>query len=166
VSAAEVPTRDLRHRLEDLYDELLDLRALVTGRAARRSLDRIAGELQACVIEYYGQTKPPPTSSKDPAWNAKNRPDGTRRCAGCRAWKPVAEFDYKDRKRGILRSHCRPCWKAYQRERYVAANRRAIIVDLLEGDDCVGTVCLVCGQVLAIGDRVLADGIRHEKCAE
>lgn len=89
--------------------------------------------------------------------------DGERHCPRCDDWLPLAEFDTKNDK-GTLRWCCRECYKTYQRERYVAANKRAIIVEVVDGDEIVGATCNGCGQPFEIGDLVAGTVLRHTGC--
>lgn len=45
-------------------------------------------------------------------------------CTRCGATKPLTEFRVTDKKYGYLRSHCNPCNREWQRERYVPRPRK------------------------------------------
>jgi hypothetical protein len=47
-----------------------------------------------------------------------NSPD-TRRCARCGIEKPIDEFGFKQRERGIRQSWCKPCYAEYKRLWYL-----------------------------------------------
>jgi post-segregation antitoxin (ccd killing protein) len=48
-----------------------------------------------------------------------------RRCTKCHKEKPVAEFNWRDKEKDTLQSHCKAC-KAEQRRRYRAENAEAV----------------------------------------
>jgi len=95
---------------------------------------------------------------------ARKERAGERHCAKCDEWLPLTAFDVKNHERGTLRSWCRECMRKYQRERYVRIGERAVAIELLEGDGCLGERCGVCFKTFRVGDRVAADHLRHERC--
>ena len=46
------------------------------------------------------------------------RKSGVRLCTGCGKAKPLEEFSYRDRARGLRRARCRSCVREYSREHY------------------------------------------------
>lgn len=54
-------------------------------------------------------------------------PNMTRVCTGCRYELALSEFNYKDRKRGILHTMCRSCTRTYFRA-YYARHRDVYIL--------------------------------------
>lgn len=82
----------------------------------------------------------------------KNPSAGKRICSRCREVKDWAEFGLKDRRTGSLKSACRPCTQAYQRDRYLAVS---------EADACAS-----CDLALVEGDEVEACDVelRHVAC--
>lgn len=149
--------KEARERLEALAEDIYEMRKSTSQSSVRRQLQEIEQELRSC-LQYFGPTKKPVEGK-----HTKNR-DGQRQCAADKAWLPISEFDYKDRARGLLRSHCREHWRAYQRERYVAANKKALIVELREGDGALEARCAACGELFAVGDRIVGVSMVHLNC--
>lgn len=98
---------------------------------------------------------------------AKNRP-GERRCGrhngGEGAWLPIAAFDVKDKRTGQLKTWCRDCYKDYQRERYVKVRYQVVVVELHDGDACIGQDCPVCRKPFRPGQRIQGEDLVHEAC--
>lgn len=103
-------------------------------------------------------------------WAKKNPAPGLRKCACCDETKAVAEFDIKNQRTGQMKSWCRPCTKAYQRERYLKATEVGLISNirlLIEaGSPFVATPCVACGVDLTVGEEVEACDValRHTQC--
>jgi hypothetical protein len=47
-----------------------------------------------------------------------------RLCIGCRETRPLEDFSYRDQARGLRRSRCRFCMRAYAREHYIQNKAR------------------------------------------
>lgn len=106
--------------------------------------------------------------------NRRNTPDGPeRRCTRCKEWKPAdhEHFGFSDAKTRRLRSWCRPCWNAYQRERYVTRAQEEQLADAgltwtLEEDVKVLS-CAKCGGSLLAGQEVVGHTeIAHTSCGD
>lgn len=186
-----LPITDIRPRIVSVGDALDRLAAMADGLKAlkrataapqsRAAIDFLLAEVNSLRVALPNIAKsaeakgagPRPQSSpaaterrrRDPAWQKKNNEeDGTRYCPRCEDWLPKDQFEVKDPKRGTLRFCCKPCWTEYQRERYVAANKRAIIIEIIEGDEIIGATCNGCGKPIQLGQMVAASVFRHEEC--
>jgi transcription elongation factor Elf1 len=54
---------------------------------------------------------------------------GSRQCTGCGIAKPLEDFSYRDRSRGLRRARCRSCMRAYAREHYIRNKARYATAD-------------------------------------
>lgn len=113
----------------------------------------------------------PPPASSSPNLSRDRRPykathptPETRICSKCGEAKPLSAYLVKNHKTGNVHTMCRDCSNAYKRERYVHIGEVKIAVELLEGDACIGHACLKCGKPFVVGERVVADNLRHEEC--
>lgn len=159
---------------------------IVLGRLRRiaREAPRFRDEINEIVAELVRlglDDSPPPDPVRQPERSRLNlvegnqrrhatkEHDGQRRCPrhddGRGAWLPVSAFAVKNQATGSRRAWCAECTRAYQRERYVSVADRALIVELLEGDRCIGHDCPVCGLPFEIGDRVRGTDLVHDDCA-
>lgn len=123
-------------------------------------------------------TAPPPPAAPLPSlvranerrWVKKNPAPGQRICSKCHETKPVAEFDIKNQRTGEMKSWCRPCFRGYQRERYVKASEAGMVTAirmlLQAGSPFIGDACRSCGHPLNAGEEVEACDVvvRHVCC--
>jgi len=65
-------------------------------------------------------------TTSDSTPNSAAALDTMRRCSMCRLMKPLSEFPIKDRARGLRRSYCWDCCRAYSRAHY-QRNREAYL---------------------------------------
>lgn len=155
-----VITPSVKAILDHAIYELAYMRAdlLPLERAPRRRREQRTAEPRTTAESLRG--------SNLAQWLAKNNPvDGTRLCAGpCGRWLPFSAYDQKSPGSTAFRSHCRDCWKHYQRQRYVAAGKQAVILEVLDGDEIVGATCNCCGRPFEIGDLLAAGALRHRDC--
>jgi hypothetical protein len=122
---------------------------------------------------------PAPTTPKQPNTGpataarvaAKNPEPGLRRCSFCEQVKPFADFGVKDRPSGRLKSMCKPCEKAYQRERYLtvqkvkALNAVGLTFVVSASDDVDGVACIDCLQPIRPGQEVHGStSLHHVSC--
>ena len=163
------PTERMRQEMADLSREMNALRRdlaggpLVTGRPVpvinpneRRRID--GGR--------DGRRNIPGRTTN---YAKKNRP-GERHCPahnqGKGAWLPVDDFDIKVRETGQLKSWCRGCLRVYQQERYVRAGSKAVTIEVIVGDTCVGALCPICHEPFVAGQRIQGQHTAHEKCID
>lgn len=178
--SAPISAGEVVDRLTWIANGLRAVRQTTAAPKTRNALARLIEETDGCRKallrqsgEKRGPSSPqmarPQTPEGQPSWRRKNDPvSSTRHCPrhndGDGAWLPISEFGTKSTSSTQLRFCCRGCYKTYQRERYVAANKRAIIVSIIDGDEIVGAVCNGCGKPFEIGQIISADRIRHQDC--
>jgi hypothetical protein len=171
-------------RLAFVNEGLRAIRQASASPALRAACDRLVEEVNAiriglpAIAAAGGQKQKMrrrggTNRDRSPGWQRKNRINPEthieerfcpRHHAGQGAWVPTEHFDVKDPVNGTLRYCCRDCWREYQRERYVAANKRAIIIEVIEGDQIIGAHCNACGRPFDIGDLVVGALPRHQEC--
>lgn len=174
---------DLGSKLMWIRDGLRAVRASTAVPASRTALAVIIDEVEACraalpvlVARTQPAARPGGRTSRGAQTAATEIPrngpiaknqDGRRFCPrhndGQGAWLPVDAFDKKGSS-GLVRWVCRDCYSQYQRERYVAANKQAIILEVVEGDRVIGATCNGCGKPIELGQLIAATVIRHQEC--
>jgi hypothetical protein len=94
-----------------------------------------------------------------------------RRCPRCKEVKPIGGFDRRSANDPRPRPYCRPCFRDYQRERYLsvdkvrAINAARLVFTVGPLDKVNGMACMDCGAPLRPGERVYGDAaLRHEDC--
>ena len=176
----QTPSTIFEQRFDALILRLTHLAKLTPGSTVGRELAEVVDEFQRLRRDLSGIDPHDLTPVDIPEgsrqnlirentrrYTAKNRP-GERRCGrhndGEGAWLPVEAFDVKNPKTGQLKTWCRECYKEYQRERYVRVGYRVVVVELHEGDPCVGQRCPICTELFQPGQRVRGDHLAHEQC--
>lgn len=112
-------------------------------------------------------------------WEKKNPLPGLRVCPypGATTHKPgeaipvdLFGIDRGNNRSGTrfqkYKSKCKVCQELYRRSRmvWVKTGQRAIIVEIVEGDDFVGHACGACQEPFEVGQKVRGDDLRHEGC--
>lgn len=171
-------------RLAFVNERLVAVRRVIGNRATQQMVSAVIDELTAIRdalpdIAVGGVKKQDirreggERRERSPSWRAKNRSNPVtgieerfcpRHHAGHGAWVPTECFDVKNPIKGTLRYCCRDCWRDYQRERYVAANKKAIIIEVIDGDKIIGAYCNGCGAPFEVGDLVVGVELRHRDC--
>jgi hypothetical protein len=148
----------VRQELREIYEELVRVRRDLTDGPALRLIppDRRGGSWRNLSEGNRRRS----TAKQHAGMRRCNRHDEAKG-----AWLPVSAFSVKNRATGTLRSWCRECVSAYQRERYVRVASKHVTVELVEGDRCIGHDCPDCGLPFEIGDRVRGADLRHEECS-
>lgn len=165
---------DVLDHLAAMADTLRAVKAATASRPSRAAIDRVLEEINTIRVALPAITKhvasrpaPPQVTERrrrDPAWARKNDEHaGTRYCPRCERWLPVDQFDIKTAGSATLRYCCRKCYKT-QRERYVAANKRAIIIEVVAGDEIVGAACNGCGKPIEVGQLAAGTVLSHYVC--
>lgn len=158
-----------------------DLEKLRTSVAVgeRQKYMRLTAQVQMLSVQvkrYWAAPRSEPARApqrkpraQGKSWDAKNNlEEGTRFCPrhndGKGAWLPFDQFDRKSPASTKIRFCCRDCWKDYQHGRYLKVTQQAITIEVMEGDDIIGTTCKSCGQKFEAHDYVAAGHVRHDHC--
>jgi hypothetical protein len=168
---------EMRERLLELARELSAIRHLVEAYEVRQRLESYCLEAAALAsfAGAYTRQRGPAGGGRRNAqgldtgnrkrWLEKNdEAAATRICSKCEIPKPFDAFRIRDSRKGTLTSWCIECLTTYHHERYVEARRNRLVVELVEGDDAIGTLCPVCCSKFKPGDRVVARAFAHEEC--
>lgn len=147
LAAAEASTPSLRRRLDELAARALAIRQVVMDGADYKAA---AAEALARGSVHFNS-------------RAKNA-GGLRSCSACGHRKAASAFNWKDRPSGQLRAECKDCYNARQKARYVRATRVASVIELLDGDECLGHSCPVCSKPFEVGQRVRSATPIHDHC--
>lgn len=170
--AAAEPADAFEMRLSN-FESRLTLAARSVNITARPMMGELVEEfrfLRRQMVEehvsHMGATVPASrTNGKHTGWSRKNPAPGVRMCARCHELLPVTAFKPKTSKKpDELRSFCDDCWKEYQRDRYVRVGETKVSIEVHEGDGCVGARCPGCRRRFEVGDRIVADQLRHVAC--
>lgn len=123
-----------------------------------RSLSTVEQETEA-VLARRAQLRADARAAEPPAVKL-------RRCPRCERERPPDEFLQRPNAAGERRHFgwCDGCRKRYHKDRYLRVGVRAIVVDVQEGDWCVGQPCPRCGKKFHVGDRIQGDDLHHQTC--
>jgi hypothetical protein len=161
------------HKFRDVIDELslihrdvagIDVALLGTGPA----LQLLEASEQVATRRGHAPGSRHNLTAQNASRHGAKEHDRQRHCPmhdeGAGAWLTVEAFDVKNKKTGALRSWCRDCTAAYQRQRYLSIEQARIVTEILEGDPCLGHACGGCGRPFEVGQRVVGHDLTHEGC--